>query len=323
MRSFILLLLAIMSSATASAMAAPTFPDRGRAGVVDAAHVLTPAAARALNERVVEWNRRTGHQLVVATLPDLQGLDVKTYGYQLGRAWGLGDKERNDGVILLLSMQPHEVRIEVGYGLEPVLTDAATSAILADKVVPRLKAGDVPGALSAGAAAIMVAAQSEQVRVLHPNQAPSFSWRWLLNAIGIAAGFLALVGAVLAWWTARVIRRDRRRMERMAAEARLQSAKVQRQIDQGARPTPSFRLSSTDRPGRVVTPPPSPPRRAAPTYVAPVYDPPAPPSSSSSSSSWSLFDSGSSAGSSDSGLSSSGFDSGGGSFGGGGSDSSW
>ena len=116
-------------SPSAALAAAPKFPAlTGR--VVDDAHMLSPATAQKLDGELADLEAQTGHQLVVATVPDLQGHEIEDYGYQLGRAWQLGRKGVNDGAILLVAPSEHKVRIEVGYGLEPVLTDALTSVIL-------------------------------------------------------------------------------------------------------------------------------------------------------------------------------------------------
>lgn len=130
----------------------PIFPDRARRAVVDEADVLSEAQETALSARILRYVAVTHHQFVVVTVPTLQGYDIKTYDHQLLRSWGLGDKKANDGVILLLSTSPRKVRIEVGYGLEPDLTDALTSVILQTRMVPKLKAGDVAGGLADGAA---------------------------------------------------------------------------------------------------------------------------------------------------------------------------
>jgi uncharacterized protein len=92
---------------------------------------------------------------VVATVPDLQGYDIADYGYQLGRHWGLGDKQRNDGVILLVAPNERKVRIEVGYGLEPVLTDGFSALIVQNTILPKFRDGDMPGGIVAGADAII------------------------------------------------------------------------------------------------------------------------------------------------------------------------
>lgn len=146
-----------LASIAAPLAASPAFPTRAGRVVVDDAHVLTAAQDAELSVRVRRYNEATHHQFVIVTLPTLQGYDVKTYGYQLLRHWKLGDPKTNDGVILLLSTDPRKVRIEVGYGLEPVLTDVRSGVILRTRVIPKLKAGDIAGALADGADAIMAA----------------------------------------------------------------------------------------------------------------------------------------------------------------------
>jgi uncharacterized protein len=97
----------------------------------------------------------TGRQFVVATIKDLQGYEIADYGYQLGRTWAIGSKERNDGVLLIVAPNDRKVRVEVGYGLEPVLTDALSTVILQERVLPKFKAGDMEGGVVDGADAII------------------------------------------------------------------------------------------------------------------------------------------------------------------------
>jgi len=137
-----------------AALAAPKFPPlTGR--VVDDAHVLSPATAQKLDSALAGLEAQTGHQLVVATVPDLQGYEIEDYGYQLGRAWALGRKGVNDGAILLVAPKERKVRVEVGYGLEPVLTDALSSAILQRKVLPQFKQGRMEQGIVDGAEALI------------------------------------------------------------------------------------------------------------------------------------------------------------------------
>src|SRR5277367_4752128 len=102
------------------ARAAPTFPSlTGR--VVDDAHILNAQTVDDVTQKLTALEAKTSRQLVVVTLPSLQGYDISDYGYQLGRAWGIGQAKLNNGVLLLVAPTEHKVRIEVGYGLEPVL----------------------------------------------------------------------------------------------------------------------------------------------------------------------------------------------------------
>ncbi len=136
------------------AFAAPTFPPlTGR--VVDDAHVLSPEIQADLTAKLAALEAKTGRQLVVVTLPSLQGDDIEDYGYQLGRAWGIGQKDKNTGVLFIVAPSEKKVRIEVGYGLEPVLTDALSSVILQEQVLPKFRSGDIAGGVAAGTDALV------------------------------------------------------------------------------------------------------------------------------------------------------------------------
>ncbi|WP_372782674.1 YgcG family protein [Phenylobacterium sp.] len=147
--------LAVFAIAGAAfAATGPKFPAlSGR--VVDDAHMLSPATVEKLDGELAGLEAQTGHQVVVATVPDLQGYEIEDYGYQLGRTWQLGKKGVNDGAILLVAPKEHKVRIEVGYGLEPVLTDALTSVILQEKVLPQFKQGYMEQGVVDGAEALV------------------------------------------------------------------------------------------------------------------------------------------------------------------------
>jgi uncharacterized protein len=139
---------------TGKAWAAPTFPAlTGR--VVDDAHVLSPEVQADLTQRLAALQTATSRQLIVVTLPSLQGDDISDYGYQLGRTWGVGQKGINNGALFIVVPSERKVRIEVGYGLEGTLTDAMTSVILQRAVLPRFRAGDIPGGVVAGTQAIV------------------------------------------------------------------------------------------------------------------------------------------------------------------------
>ncbi len=170
-------------AATQAYAAALSFPERGRSAIVDAAGVIPDGAEAALEARLVAWNRSTGHQLVVATVPSLQGREIQDYSIGLLRHWRLGRAGANDGVLLLLAPNERQVRIEVGYGLEPVLTDARSSVIIRETIRPSLRAGDVAGALTAGAERIMRAATSGAEQTLQATPRDNgrpLSWWWII-----------------------------------------------------------------------------------------------------------------------------------------------
>jgi uncharacterized protein len=135
--------------ALAAPAAAQTFPAlSGR--VVDAAHVLAPGVPESLAAQLRVLESRTSHQLVVATVPSLEGRSVEDYANGLFRAWRLGRKDQNDGVLLLVAPTERKLRIEVGYGLEGVLPDAIAKVIVEVFMVPHLRAGRIDAAVTAG-----------------------------------------------------------------------------------------------------------------------------------------------------------------------------
>jgi len=216
-RPAVVALMALLLMAVA-AHAAPTFPPlTGR--VVDDAHVLSPDVQQQLTSELADLETRTGRQVVVVTLPSLQGDAIEDYGYQLGRAWGIGQKGQDNGALFIVVPSEHKVRIEVGYGLEPVLTDALSSVILQEKVLPKFRAGDVQGGIVDGTAAIVqqLGLPDDQARqnVAEAQAAPParrFSHEnpisivfsalilfWVLSAfIGALGGRRA--GGGSAWW---------------------------------------------------------------------------------------------------------------------------
>ena len=167
----LLLLLCLWAGTAAQAQQFPKLTGR----VVDQANLLSPADEAALTQKLEGLEQASSRQLVVATVPDLQGYPIEDYGYKLGRAWGIGQNEANNGTILLVAPTERKVRIEVGYGLEPILTDALSSLIVQNQILPRFKAGDYPGGINAGADAIIEQLQAppEQAeqRALEASQA--------------------------------------------------------------------------------------------------------------------------------------------------------
>jgi len=136
------------------ARAAPTFPAlTGR--VVDDAHILSPQVQAELTQQLGDLQQKTSRQLIVVTVPSLQGYDIADYGVQLGRAWGVGQKQINNGALFIVAPSEHKVRVEVGYGLEGVLTDALSSVIIQREVLPRFRQDDMQGGVVAGTQALV------------------------------------------------------------------------------------------------------------------------------------------------------------------------
>jgi uncharacterized protein len=148
--TLLLTVLALFLAAIAAAQSAPDFPTlTGR--VVDQADLLDAAAEAALTDRLAALEERTTDQFVVVTLPGLQGYTIEDYGVALGRHWAIGQKDKNNGVLLIVAPNERKVRIEVGYGLEGTLTDALTRTIIETSILPHFRSGDMPAGIEAGA----------------------------------------------------------------------------------------------------------------------------------------------------------------------------
>lgn len=155
MKRFILLVLLLLA---APAQAVDFPPLSGR--VVDQADLLSPAQEADLTARLDALQRASSRQLVVVTLASLQDLPIEDYGYQLGRRWGIGQGGANNGVLLIVAPNERKMRIEVGYGLEGIMTDALSGRIIRETITPYFRRGDYPGGIFAGADAIIVQLQA-------------------------------------------------------------------------------------------------------------------------------------------------------------------
>jgi len=148
-RACLLLLALLMLALRPDAALAQSFPAlTGR--VVDAANILDPGTEAQITQKLAGLEQTTGRQVVVATVPSLDGNEISDYGLQLGRAWGIGEKDKNTGAVLLVAPNERRMTIQVGYGLEPILTDALSGRIIRDVITPHFKADDMPGGIDAG-----------------------------------------------------------------------------------------------------------------------------------------------------------------------------
>ena len=127
----------------------PTFPTlTGR--VVDAANVLDAGQRAALTTSLAALENTSTDQLVVVTVPSLQGYPIEDFSNRLLRTWQIGQKGKNNGILLVVAPTEHKVRIEVGYGLEPIITDGLSSTIIQNRILPLFRRGDFAGGIQLG-----------------------------------------------------------------------------------------------------------------------------------------------------------------------------
>src|SRR5690606_25321026 len=146
-------LLLLISVLVAAQIEFPALTGR----VVDTADLIDAPTEQELTARLAAHEEASTNQVVVVTLPNLQGNEIEDFGYQLGRAWGIGQQDKDNGVLLIVAEEERKVRIEVGYGLEGELTDAISANIIQSVILPRFREGRFNEGIQAGTYAIIEA----------------------------------------------------------------------------------------------------------------------------------------------------------------------
>ncbi|QOD65038.1 YgcG family protein [Ochrobactrum sp. MT180101] len=123
--------------------------------VVDAAGIIDPAERQQLTQKLADFEAKSSDQVVVVTVPSLNGEDIETYSNRLFRAWALGQKQENNGILLVVAPNDRKVRIEVGYGLEGVMTDALSSVIINGTIIPEFRTGNYSNGIVQGVDGIL------------------------------------------------------------------------------------------------------------------------------------------------------------------------
>jgi uncharacterized protein len=146
-RCLAVVVLALLYSAViALALSLPALTGR----VVDVANIIPAEVRSSLDSKLANLETESGIQFVVATVTSLDGQEIEPYANELFRTWKLGEKTKNNGVLLLVAPKERRVRIEVGYGLEGTLTDALSKVIVTNAITPRFKDGDFSGGIARG-----------------------------------------------------------------------------------------------------------------------------------------------------------------------------
>jgi len=189
---------------TALAVFAVNFPAlTGR--IVDQANIIPAETRSAIEPKLADLEAKSGIQLVVATVTSLEGQEVEPYANELFRSWKLGEKAKNNGVLLLVAPNERRVRIEVGYGLEGTLTDALSKVIITNAITPRFKAGDFSGGISRGVDDIITVLTTDasewqkRPSLRLDNQQTTDPATWLLIAALIALFTLLIVSPGFRW----------------------------------------------------------------------------------------------------------------------------
>ena len=188
--AILVLLLTALVAGNLAAIDTSTLKPHGY--VSDFANVLDDSARLALERYCTDVEQSTGAQMAIVTVPTLEGEPVEDVANRLYREWGIGKKGKDEGVMLLLATRDRKSRVEVGYGLEPILPDGAVGSVLRE-MRPSLQGGDYGAALQAGASEIgtrIAEAKGVAIERTLPRRAPPQSGG---GGRGIPFGLIAMV----------------------------------------------------------------------------------------------------------------------------------
>ena len=187
-----------------------TFPQlTGR--IVDQANIISEDARRVIEPKLADLEAKSGIQLVVATINSLEGQEIEPYANELFRTWKLGEKAKNNGVLLLVAPKERRVRIEVGYGLEGTLTDALAKVIITNAITPRFKTGEFSDGISRGVDDIITvlttdASEWEKRPALRLDHQPANEpLNWVILLIVIVVVLLLIVSPGFRWFFFNVV----------------------------------------------------------------------------------------------------------------------
>ena len=174
------------------ASAAPQKVPANDGWVTDLADLLSPAKEAELEALMESYRNGSGHELALLTVPSLEGGAIEEFALRVGRAWGIGDAERQAGALLVIAALERRTRIEVGRGLEGSLTDAVAGRVLRNVLAPRFRAGDYEGGIDAAIRALHAAAGGDYGPIERSASESDRAADWVMFAVVAAFVILAM-----------------------------------------------------------------------------------------------------------------------------------
>ena len=137
------------------------FPEKSNRLVNDYTNTLSSSQVQQLEQKLVQYDNETSVQIAIVIISSLEGYEISQYAFDLGEKWGIGRSDRDNGALILVSMQDRKMWIATGYGLESTVTDALCKRIIENEMKPRFRNGDFAGGLEAASDAIILASRGE------------------------------------------------------------------------------------------------------------------------------------------------------------------
>jgi uncharacterized protein len=196
-----------MSGSMVSALSVPPAPSLERP-IVDQTGTLSEQQITDLAAKIKSGRAEKDYQLGILLIPTLEGRDIESYSIDVARAWGIGEADKDNGVLLIIAKDDRKLRLEVGNGLEGDITDLESGHIIRDVIAPKFKTGDYYGGISDGVTRVQAAVETD-LDVSPTTQGDNGLGVFLFQGgIILTVGFLWLVSILArtkSWWAGGVI----------------------------------------------------------------------------------------------------------------------
>ena len=189
------------SGGVASALAVPSAPNQ--TAILDQANIIDDVGEATLSQKLIDYKKQTGNEIAVLTVKSLQGEDDFAYSYKVAESWGIGSKQANNGALLFVAHDEHKIRLQVGRGLEPYLTDLQSSLIIRQKIAPEFKKGNYTAGITSGIDSMIAVIGGERLSgsTSMTNKESLSGWLNLLFFGGLALSYFAsFLARSKSWW---------------------------------------------------------------------------------------------------------------------------
>ncbi len=171
--------------------------------VNDFAGMFAPSEVTDLEAKLAAYAQSSGNELAVVTVPTLAGDPIEDYAETLFKEWGIGKAKEDNGILFLIAQDDREMRIEVGYGLEPELTDTESAVIIRNILIPAFQSGAYGRGVMEAVDAVVEAIGGEYLPPPAPTPSMTFNWFWAL--VFIPVWLASILGRSKSWWAGGVI----------------------------------------------------------------------------------------------------------------------
>lgn len=207
MKRFVVALLILVSCNVASLHAAAPIPPAPTGGdyIVDNADILSDDQEATLNGTLADYESRTSTEIGILTVRTIENDYIENFSLSVAREWGIGQKDKNNGALLVVSVDDRKLRIEVGTGLEGDLTDSRSGQIIRNRITPAFKEGNYYEGISSGINGMILAINAEDDPNAIMNEAESGDWIGIIifaayMFLMVISWFGAMLGRSKRWW---------------------------------------------------------------------------------------------------------------------------